>query len=88
MLHDIEHPNHWAHWLLILDVPLLHDVVDSNGVDLPIELRLRGGQDVLAPSPDGSLYLFEWFQVGHRSRRVDDSESTALPLASSSPRCR
>ena len=81
MLQDIEfeHPNHWGHWLLILDVPLLHDVVDSNGIDLPIELRLRGGQDVLAPSPDGSLYLFEWYQVGG-SRRVDDSESTVLPL--------
>ena len=83
MLQDIEfeHPNHWGRWLLILDVPLqnLHDVVDSNGIDLPIELRLRGGQDVLAPSPDGSLYLFEWYQVGG-SRRVDDLESTVLPL--------
>ena len=83
MLQDIEfeHPNHWGQWLLILDVPLqnLHDVVDSNGIDLPIELRLRGGQDVLAPSPDGSLYLFEWYQVGG-SRWLDDLESTVLPL--------
>ena len=77
MLQDIqfEHPNHWGHWLLILDVPLLHVVVDSNA----IELRLRGGQDVLAPSPDDSLYLFEWYQVGG-SRWVDDLESTVLPL--------
>ena len=83
MLQDIEfeHPNHWGQWLLILDVPLqnLHDVVDSNGIDLPIELRLRGGQDVLAPSPDGSLYLFEWYQVGG-STTMDDLESTVLPL--------
>ena len=84
MIQDIEFEHrHWGRWLLnqILDVPLqnLHDVVDSNGIDLPIELRLRGGQDVLAPSPDGSLYLFEWYQVGG-SRRVDDLESTVLPL--------
>ena len=84
MIQDIEFEHrHWGRWLLnqILDVPLqnLHDVVDSNGIDLPIELRLRGGQDVLAPSPDGSLYLFELYQV-QGSRRVDDLESTVLPL--------
>ena len=34
---------------------------------------------MLAPSPDGSLYLFEWYQVGG-STRVGDLESTVLPL--------
>ena len=76
MVHAFELPS--GHWLPILNIPLLRNVVDSKGIDLSIELRLRGGQDVLAPSPDGSLYLFEWYQVG--GSRLDDSESTVLPL--------